>query len=95
MGGKPGNVLVVQAIPGLTYNTQVLNAGMRVLTACKDTIAGASFQATSIPATAKTQVLQLPAMHAATVDGAFQVSGDGSGHHGSPQSGWPHCAADW
>ena len=74
MGGKPGNVLVVQAIPGLTYNTQVLNAGMRVLTACKDTIAG-TVSGYFDRATAKTQVLQFLASHPATINGAFQVSG--------------------
>jgi ribose transport system substrate-binding protein len=74
MGGKAGNVLVVQAIPGLTYNTQVLESGKPVLEACGmktvGTVAGA-FD----PATAKTAVLQFLASHPAKIDGVFQVSG--------------------
>jgi ribose transport system substrate-binding protein len=74
MGGKSGNVLVVQAIPGLTYNTQVLQSGLPVLKACGMKIVGTVAGAFD-PATAKTAVLQFLASHPGKIDGVFQVSG--------------------
>jgi ribose transport system substrate-binding protein len=74
MGGKQGNVLVVQAIPGLTYNTQVLGAGLGVLKACGMKVVGTVAGAFD-PATAKTAVLQFLASHPGKIDGVFQVSG--------------------
>jgi len=74
MGGKGGNVLVVQAIPGLTYNTQVLAAGLPVLKACGMKVVG-TVAGSFDPATAKTATLQFLASHPATVNGVFQVSG--------------------
>jgi ribose transport system substrate-binding protein len=74
MGGKKGNVLVVQAIPGLTYNTQVLDAGLPVLKACGMKVVGTVAGAFD-PATAKTAVLQFLASHPGKIDGVFQVSG--------------------
>jgi ribose transport system substrate-binding protein len=74
MGGKAGNVLVVQAIPGLTYNTQVLDSGKPVLDACGMKIVGTVAGAFD-PATAKTAVLQFLASHPGQIDGVFQVSG--------------------
>jgi ribose transport system substrate-binding protein len=73
MGGG-GDVLMVRAIPGLTYDEDVFNAGMRVLTACNVKIVG-SVQGFFDPATAKTAVLQFLASHPAKIDGAFQISG--------------------
>jgi ribose transport system substrate-binding protein len=72
--GPGKNVLVVQAIPGLTYNTQVLNSGLPVLKACHENIVGTVAGAFD-PATAKTAVLQFLASHPGTIDGVFQVSG--------------------
>jgi ribose transport system substrate-binding protein len=74
MGGKRGDVLVVQAIPGLTYNTQVLQSGLPVLQACGMNIVGTVAGAFD-PATAKTAVLQFLAGHPGKIDGVFQVSG--------------------
>lgn len=74
MGGKAGNVLIVQAIPGLTYNTQVLESGKPVLAACGMKIVGTVAGAFD-PATAKTAVLQFLASHPGKIDGVFQVSG--------------------
>jgi ribose transport system substrate-binding protein len=74
MGGKAGNVLIVQAIPGLTYNTQVLESGKPVLEACGMKIVGTVAGAFD-PATAKTAVLQFLASHPGKIDGVFQVSG--------------------
>jgi ribose transport system substrate-binding protein len=74
MGGKAGNVLIVQAIPGLTYNTQVLESGRPVLEACGMKIVGTVAGAFD-PATAKTAVLQFLASHPGKIDGVFQVSG--------------------
>jgi ribose transport system substrate-binding protein len=72
--GPSKNVLVVQAIPGLTYNTQVLSSGLPVLKACHENIVGTVAGAFD-PATAKTAVLQFLASHPGTIDGVFQVSG--------------------
>src|SRR6266496_979031 len=74
MGGKKGNVLIVQAIPGLTYNTQVLESGKPVLAACGMKIVGTVAGAFD-PATAKTAVLQFLASHPGKIDGVFQISG--------------------
>jgi ribose transport system substrate-binding protein len=74
MGGEAGNVLIVQAIPGLTYNTQVLESGKPVLEACGMKIVGTVAGAFD-PATAKTAVLQFLASHPGKIDGVFQVSG--------------------
>lgn len=72
--GPGKNVLVVQAIPGLTYNTQVLASGLAVLKACHEHIVGTVAGAFD-PATAKTAVLQFLASHPGAIDGVFQVSG--------------------
>jgi ribose transport system substrate-binding protein len=74
MGGEKGNVLIVQAIPGLTYNAQVLESGKPVLEGCGMKIVGTVAGAFD-PATAKTAVLQFLASHPGKIDGVFQVSG--------------------
>jgi ribose transport system substrate-binding protein len=74
MQAKGSNVLVVQSIPGLTYNTQVLAAGLPVLKACGVHIVG-TVSGFFDPATAKTAVLQFLASHPGTINGVFQVSG--------------------
>jgi len=78
MGGKPGSVLEVQGIPGITFNTQVVNAGMIVLKACKMNIVG-SVNGFFVAPTAKTAVLQFLSGHPTTIDGVFQASGMASG----------------
>src|ERR1700730_11220314 len=74
MGNSGGDVLMVRAIPGLTYDEQIFNAGMRVLNACSVNIAG-TVQGFFDPATAKTAVLQFLASHPGKIDGVFQISG--------------------
>jgi ribose transport system substrate-binding protein len=76
--GTPGNVLVVQAIAGLTYNTQVLSAGEAVLKACNENVIG-TVAGFFDPATAKTAVLQFLPSYPGTINGVFQVSGMGPG----------------
>jgi ribose transport system substrate-binding protein len=74
MGPTPGNVLIVQAIPGLTYNTQTLNAGEAVLNACAENVIG-NVSGFFDPATAKTAVLQFLPSYPGTINGVFQISG--------------------
>jgi ribose transport system substrate-binding protein len=78
MGGKSGSLLEVQGIPGLTFNSQVVSAGMTVLKACKMNIVG-SVNGFFVAPTAKTAVLQFLSGHPTTVDGVFQASGMASG----------------
>ena len=75
MGGKPGNVLIVQAVAGQSFNTQVNDAGLSVLNACKMTLVGnGSIFGQYDAATAKTAVLQYLSGHPGTINGVFQVS---------------------
>jgi len=72
MGGK-GNVLVVDAIPGLSINTN-LEGAQRVLDACGINVVG---HVTGFfdPATAKSAVLTFLAAHPGqAIDGVFQVA---------------------
>jgi ribose transport system substrate-binding protein len=72
--GGGGDVLMVRAIPGLTYDEDVFNAGMSVLKACNVNIVG-TVQGFFDPSTAKTAVLQFLASHPGKIDGVFQISG--------------------
>ncbi len=78
MGGKPGSVLVVHGIPGITFDSQVVNPALSVLKACHDTIAG-SLTGYFVAPSAKAATLQYLSGHPATVNGVFQASGMASG----------------
>lgn len=78
MGGKSGNVLDVQGIPGVSLNTYVLNAGNKVLAACKDTIVNTLTGDFQSPI-AKAATLQFLAGNPGTINGVFQTSGMASG----------------
>ncbi len=73
IGSGGGNVLVVQGIPGLSINTDILNGGLAVLKACHIKVVG-TLTGKFDPTIAKTQVLQFLASHPGTVDGVFQVA---------------------
>lgn len=73
MGASGGNVLVVQGIPGLSINTDILKGGMSVLTACHEHIVG-TLTGSFDPTIAKTQVLTFLSSHPGTVNGVFQVA---------------------
>jgi ribose transport system substrate-binding protein len=78
MGGK-GNLLVVDAIPGLSINTNILAGAQRVFDACGLNIVG---HVTGFfdPATAKSAVLTFLAAHPGDkIDGVFQVADMASG----------------
>lgn len=73
MGGK-GTALIVDAIPGLSINTNILEGAQRVLDACGINVVG---HVTGFfdPATAKTAVLTFLAAHPGqAIDGAFEVA---------------------
>ncbi|HEX3803387.1 MAG TPA: substrate-binding domain-containing protein [Solirubrobacteraceae bacterium] len=78
MGGKSGSVLVVHGIPGITFDSQVVNPGLAVLKACHDTIAG-SLTGYFVAPSAKSATLQYLSSHPATVNGVFEASGMASG----------------
>jgi ribose transport system substrate-binding protein len=78
MGGKPGNVLMVQGVPGLSYNTQVDSGAARVLNACHMSTSN-SVTGYFVSPTAKTAVLQFLSGHPSTINGVFQVSGMAAG----------------
>jgi ribose transport system substrate-binding protein len=73
IGSGGGNVLVVQGIPGLSINTDILAGGEAVLKACHVNIVG-TLTGSFDPTIAKTQVLQFLASHPGTVNGVFQVA---------------------
>lgn len=73
MGGG-GDILMARAIPGITYDSDVYNAGTRVLSACGANVVG-TIQGFFDPATAKTATLQFLASYPGKIDGAFQISG--------------------
>jgi ribose transport system substrate-binding protein len=78
MGGKSGSVLVVHGIPGITFDSQVVNPALAVLKACHDTVAG-SLTGYFVAPSAKSATLQYLSSHPATVNGVFQASGMASG----------------
>jgi ribose transport system substrate-binding protein len=78
MGGKPGSVLIVHGIPGVTFDSQVVDPAETVLKACHDTIAG-SVTGYFVAPTAKSATLQYLAGHPGTLGGVFQASGMASG----------------
>jgi ribose transport system substrate-binding protein len=78
MGGKAGSVLLVQGIPGITFNNQVVDPAEAVLKACHDTIAG-SVTGYFVAPTAKSATLQYLSSHPATLGGVFEASGMASG----------------
>jgi ribose transport system substrate-binding protein len=78
MDGKSGSVLLVQGIPGITFNNQVVDAGQAVLKACHMSIAG-SVTGFFVAPSAKSATLQYLSSHPSTIDGVFQASGMASG----------------
>jgi ribose transport system substrate-binding protein len=73
MGTAKGNVLIVDGIPGLSIDTDILAGAQQVFKACGVNIVGqvtGNFDST----TAKTQVLTFLSAHPATINGVFQVS---------------------
>lgn len=73
MGTGSGNVLIVDGIPGLSIDTDILQGAQQVLNACKTHVVGTvvgKFDSTI----AKTQVLTFLSAHPGTVNGVFQVS---------------------
>ena len=73
IGSGGGNVLIVQGIPGLSINTDILAGGEAVLKACHINVVG-TLTGDFDPTIAKTQVLTFLASHPGTVDGVFQVA---------------------
>jgi ribose transport system substrate-binding protein len=73
MGTAKGNVLIVDGIPGLSIDTDILAGAERVFKACGVHIVG---QVTGDfdPTIAKTQVLTFLSAHPASIAGVFQVS---------------------
>lgn len=76
--GPESDVLIVQAVPGISYNTQILSAGEAVLEACDTNVVG-KVQGNFDPAAAKAATLQFLAGHPGEVDGVFQVTSMASG----------------
>jgi len=72
--GPSKSVLDVQGIPGVTLNSQIVNAADKVFSACKESIVG-SLTGYFVSPLAKTAVLQFLASHPGTVNGVFQASG--------------------
>jgi ribose transport system substrate-binding protein len=73
IGSGGGNVLIVQGIPGLSINTDILAGGEAVLKACHINVVG-TLTGDFDPTIAKTQVLTFLASHPGTVNGVFQVA---------------------
>jgi len=71
MGGK-GSVFIVDAIPGISIDTQILGAAKRVFEACGLQIVG-QVEGFFDPAKAKTETLQFLATHPQQIDGVFQL----------------------
>ncbi len=84
MGGKPGSVLIVHGIPGITFDSQVVNPALAVLKACHDTIAG-SVTGYFVAPSAKAATLQFLGGNPGTINGVFQASGMASGVIGAFQ----------
>lgn len=72
--GTPGDLLMVRAIPAITYDQQVTAGATRVLRACKVPVIG-SVNGFFDPATAKAETLKFLAGHPGEIKGVFQVSG--------------------
>jgi ribose transport system substrate-binding protein len=73
MGTGKGNVLIVDGIPGLSIDTDILKGAQQVFQACGTNIVGTvvgKFDSTI----AKTQVLTFLSAHPGKIDGVFQVS---------------------
>jgi ribose transport system substrate-binding protein len=73
MGTAKGNVLIVNGIPGLSINTDILAGAEAVFKACGVHIVG-TVTGDFDPTIAKTQVLTFLSAHPGTVNGVFQVS---------------------
>lgn len=73
MGTAKGNVLIVDGIPGLSIDTDILAGAQQVFKACGVNIVG---QVTGEfdPTIAKTKVLTFLSAHPGTINGVFQVS---------------------
>ncbi len=73
MGTGSGTVLIVDGIPGLSIDTDILKGAQQVFKACGTKVVGTvvgKFDSTI----AKTQVLTFLSAHPGTIDGVFQVS---------------------
>lgn len=73
MGGK-GNVLIGDAIPGLSIDTQVLAAGKAVFAACSGIKVAGQIEGFFDPATAKSETIKFLSTHPGSVDGVFQIA---------------------
>lgn len=73
MGSGKGNVLIVNGIPGLSINTDILKGAKQVFQACGTNIVG-TVVGKFDPTIAKTQVLTFLSAHPGKIDGVFQVS---------------------
>jgi ribose transport system substrate-binding protein len=73
MGTEKGNVLIVDGIPGLSIDTDILAGAQQVFKACGVHVVG---QVTGDfdPTIAKTKVLTFLSAHPGTINGVFQVS---------------------
>lgn len=73
MGSGTGNVLIVDGIPGLSIDTDILKGAEQVFKACGTHIVG-TVVGDFDPTIAKTQVLTFLSAHPGTINGVFQVS---------------------
>lgn len=73
MNSGTGNVLVVDGIPGLSIDTDIVKGAQPVFKACNTKIVG-TVTGKFDPTIAKTQVLTFLSAHPSTVNGVFQVS---------------------
>jgi ribose transport system substrate-binding protein len=73
MGTGSGNVLIVDGIPGLSIDTDILKGAQQVFNACGTHIVG-TVTGKFDPTIAKTQILTFLSGHPGTIDGVFQVS---------------------
>jgi ribose transport system substrate-binding protein len=73
MGTGTGNVLIVDGIPGLSIDTDILQGAEQVFKACGTHIVG-TVVGDFDPTIAKTQVLTFLSAHPGTINGVFQVS---------------------
>ena len=75
MGGKGGNVLVVQGLAGQTFDSLVLGPALDVLKACHVNLEGnGSIYGQYDSSAAKAAVFQFLAGHPSTINGVFQTS---------------------
>ncbi len=73
MGTGSGTVLIVDGIPGLSIDTDILKGAQQVFKACNTNVVG-TVVGKFDPTIAKTQVLTFLSAHPGTIDGVFQVS---------------------